>query len=540
MRPLLPLLLLLAGCLAGCAPDTPTALPFSPTPSPTVTATPSPSVTPSPSATAAPTATPSPTGTPTATGTATPSAALAGPPDYAAALRPALWSQFDPAINPAAGPLLAGMTTYSLSITLTADLSRLDGAARIGYTNRTTATLDTLYFHLYPNLWGAGMTIGAVELAGRPVSSTLLAGDSLLRVPVTPPLPPGARVAVTLTYASPIPTGEGAGNYGEFALDRGVLGLGHSYPSLVVYDTEWRLETPAGQGDVTVHDTAFYDVALAAPADLVVAATGATLGRTGQGDGTATWQLAGGPMRDFNIIASADYRYYLGLVGDVAIYSYFLPGDEGGGQKALHWAMAALRVFERRFGPYPYRELDLASMPTKAGGIEYPGLLAIGTRAYRSPSEEAFFESVVVHEVAHQWWYNVVGNDQIRQPWLDEALSQYSTYLYVVDTYGLDDAQGLVDMVTNLRWGSSGYRELPIGLPVAAYAGEEYTAIVYGRGPLFFLALAERLGEARMAEFVRRYYRDFTWRIATPTAFRQLAEEVAGQDLGDLFRKWVD
>jgi aminopeptidase N len=223
----------------------------------------------------------------------------------------------------------------------------------------------------------------------------------------------------------------------------------------------------------------------------------------------------------------------------MTVNSYFMPGEEDGGRKALEWAMTALREFEKEFGPYPYRELDLAAMPTKAGGIEYPGLVAIGSLAYGNPNEETFFESVVVHEVAHQWWYNVVGNDQINHPWLDEALAQYSTYLYVLNTYGKEDAQGFVDRVTNLRWGGVGYKEKPIGLPVASYAGAEYSGLVYGRGPLFFLALHEQLGEAKMAEFLRRYYAENTWRIATPDRFRKLAEEVAGEDLGDLFKKWV-
>ena len=145
----------------------------------------------------------------------------------------------------------------------------------------------------------------------------------------------------------------------------------------------------------------------------------------------------------------------------------------------------------------------------------------------------------MAHEVAHEWWYNVVGNDQVNHPWLDEALAQYSTYLYTRETYGETDAQGFVDVVTNLRWGSIGYLKMPIGLPSAAYTPDQYSGIIYGRGPLFLLALRDRLGEAKMAGFLRRYYHAFAWGVATPDDFRKLAEEVSGQDLGDLFAEWV-
>lgn len=535
------MVIVLIAFLAGC---TPVALPSWPAVEPP---TPSPTATLLSTATPSPTATPTPTLTPTATATheptTTPTPALARPDwlHYAVALRPAALPEFDPTIHPATAELLAGMTTYSLTVVLAPDMSRLSGTARIGYTNQETVTLDALYLHLFPNLWRAGMTVSGVAEAGRAVTPTLVANATLLRVPLAAPLAPYAATSLVITYSSLILPGEGAGNYGEFSLDRGILALGHSYPSLVVYDdTAWHLEVPPMQGDVTYHDAALYDVALTMPADLEVAATGVIVAKTPNGDGSATWRVVGGPLRDFNVIASADYRVVSGSVGDIAVNSYFLSGDESGGQKALSWAMAAVRVFEDAFGPYPYRVLNLAAMPTKAGGIEYPALVAITSRVYRSANEEPFFESVTVHEIAHQWWYGIVGNDQVNHPWLDEALTQYSTYLYVLKTYGTGDAQGFVDLVTNLRWGSVGFLEKPIDLPVAAYIGGEYSAIIYGRGPLFFLALRDRLGEAKMQEFLRRYYAEFAWRTVAPGDFRKLVEAVAGQDLSDLFKKWVD
>ena len=140
--------------------------------------------------------------------------------------------------------------------------------------------------------------------------------------------------------------------------------------------------------------------------------------------------------------------------------------------------------------------------------------------------------------MAHQWWYNVVGNDQVNDPWLDEALAQYSTYRYYRDRYGEPGGQGYIEAMRS-RWARVDNAEKPIGLPVAAYSDLEYGAIVYGRGPLFLLALADRLGAEKMAELLRRYYAAETWQIATPAGFRGLAEEVAGASLEDLFVKWV-
>jgi aminopeptidase N len=162
----------------------------------------------------------------------------------------------------------------------------------------------------------------------------------------------------------------------------------------------------------------------------------------------------------------------------------------------------------------------------------------VGSSLYDDPTRRDFFESATVHEVAHQWFYNVVGNDQVNAPWLDEALAQYSTYLYFRSAYGEAGARGFADSLEE-RWERVNRDPKPIGLPVAAYQDREYGAIVYGRGPLFFLALRDQIGEEKMAEFLRRYYADYAWGIATPAGFQALAEEVSGQDLSALFTEWI-
>ena len=472
---------------------------------------------------------PAPASPPSPTSAPAPASGLVARQVYDAALRPQVKDQIH----------TEGMTEYRLTVDLASDLSQLSGQEEISYTNREAAALDAIYLHLYPNLWSGGMTVSDAQVAGRPVTLAYPTGDDAVGLPLDPPLQPGDSVALALRFAVPIPSGEGVGNYGEFALGGGVLALAHFYPTVAVRDAGgWRLETPAPHGDVVFHDASLYDVTLTGPANLTVVSTGALLGRTEGPDGAATWRLGGGPLRDFNIIASAAYRSANTQVGDVIVNSYFLPDDEAGGKQALDWAAEALVIYQKEFGAYPYRELDVAATATSALGIEYPGLVAIAGRLYGDPERQQYFESATAHEVAHQWWYNVVGNDQVNDPWLDEALAQYSTYLYYRDRYGAPGGQGYIEAMRS-RWARVDNAEIPIGLPVAAYSELQYGAIVYGRGPLFLLALADRLGAEKMTELLRRYYAGETWKIATPSEFRALAEDVAGTSLEDLFVKWV-
>jgi hypothetical protein len=430
------------------------------------------------------------------------------------------------------------MTQYHLDLRLDSDLSQLVGRADVRYTNREQVPLDRVYFHLFPNLWDDGMAVSAAEVAGRPVTLTYLSGDDIVGLPLAAPLQPGESVDLSLQFNTPIPDGEGAGNYGELANQEGVLALAHFYPTVVAHDNGWRTETPSAQGDVIYHDASLYDVKLTAPDGLTVVATGTTLDKVGNGDGTTTWRLAGGPMRDFNIVASGKYQSASKQVGDVTVNSYFTAEDAAGGRQALDWASSALQTFEQSFGAFPYRELDIAATSTSAGGIEYPGMVVIASRLFDDLNSRAFFEAATAHEVAHQWWYNVVGNDQVNVPWLDEGLAQYSTYLYYLDAYGEPGAEGFEDSLQR-RWERVGFVEKPVGLAVGDYQDREYGAIVYGRAALFFLALREQIGDEKMAELLRRYYSDFAWRVAGSQEFQALAETVSGQDLDALFKKWV-
>ncbi len=432
----------------------------------------------------------------------------------------------------------ADMTRYDMTVQLADDLSAVTGEATIRYTNREAVPLDALYLHLFPNLWDGGLTAANVKVDGAPVEIAWPSGDDILGGVLPAPLMPGETVELALEFAMDVPSGDGVGNYGEFAYQDGILALAHFYPTMVVYDTDWRLETPSSQGDVIFNDASLYDVTFIAPTGMKVAATGATVESRDLPDGRTAWHLVGGPMRDFNIVASKSYASEAQQVGGVEVTSYFLPEDKTGGELALKYAADALRVYGDAFGPYPYRELDVGATATEAGGIEYPGLVVVARALYQAADPTGFFQAATAHEVAHQWWYNVVGNDQINDPWLDEATAQYATELYYGHVYGPGGAAAFEKSLDD-RWARVDHADKPIGLPVEDYVDREYGAIVYGRGPLFLNALRDRIGGEKMTEFLRRYYEENRWGIATPARFEALAEEVSGQDLSDLFAEWV-
>lgn len=433
---------------------------------------------------------------------------------------------------------LNGASVYQMDLQIADDLLALEGQQAVRYTNQETEPLEEVYFRLFPNLYG-GAEIDALSVDGQEVTPTYELADSAMRVPLSPVLQPGSRVVIEMTFSVEVPP-EGRGNYGTLGLLDHTLTLAHVYPMIAVYDDEgWNIEIPPEMGDVIYADSSFYLVRVTAAAGLTIVASGIEIERQVTG-GRQQVTYAGGPMRDFYMAASSEYTVLSERVDKTSVNSYAPAELREGAQAALRHTVDAMRVFGERFGAYPFTELDVVSTPTGPLGVEYPGIIAMTQRLYPPDAEysPAYLEGTMAHEVGHQWFYSVIGNDQLDEPWLDEALAQYATLLYWQDLYGSNGAEGYREYLYE-RWGQAGGADIPIGMPVRAYKGKEYGAIVYGRGPLFVEALAKRIGEKTFAAFLRDYYETFKWGIATTESLKQLAESHCRCDLTPLFEQWV-
>lgn len=438
---------------------------------------------------------------------------------------------------------LPGASVYRLDFRISDDLLFLDGHQKVWYTNQEDEPLHEVYFRLFPNMAGGKATVSAIKIDGQDVDPVYEFQDSALRVPLPTGLSPGERVVIEMDFEVEVAQ-EMAGNYGLFGYFDGVLVLDEFYPVIPVYDDEgWNVEVPPPNGDVTHFDASFYLVRVSAPSNLTVVASGIKIGSESQAD-RQVLTFAAGPARDFYLAASERYTVVSETVGETTINSYAFPEWADGAELALQFATDALRSFSERLGVYPYTEFDVVSTPMQALGMEYPGIVAIALNLY-DPDERVpglpfpvVLESTVAHEVAHQWFYNIVGNDQVDEPWLDEAIVQYLTWLYYVDTHGEEAAQSYRSSWYD-RWDRVDRADIPIGLPSATYEQVAYSAIVYGRGPLFIAALTEEMGQVAFDEFLRDYYQSHKWGIGTSKAFEQLAEQHCQCDLTALFEEWV-
>ena len=170
-----------------------------------------------------------------------------------------------------------------------------------------------------------------------------------------------------------------------------------------------------------------------------------------------------------------------------------LPGADVDLDTLAGWTTGAIGDLEKHLGRFPYRTLTVPYLGEYGGGIEYPSSIQLA----------AANRAVLVHEVAHMWFYGMVGDDQYRDPWLDEAFASWAE--------GLIDPPPDAAVQRNLR--------LPgdVGDAIGDFRDDNaYFSVVYGKGEAALLTARQAAGADAFDAAVRCYVDANAWTIATP------------------------
>ena len=458
---------------------------------------------------------------------------------YAPALKPAFRTELE---------TLEGMPRYDLDFHVSPEKGWLEGKEKLVYSHREPGNWHALYFRLYPNLsrYGGAMDVNGTLVNGTPVPVAYEAHRTALRVPIPETLPPNQKVSVEIKYTLKWPSRK-EGAYTEFGESGGVLMLPEAYPILAVpkatdsSDPKWNLEMPAPWGDVLFSQSALYKARITVPGKMVIAASGTEITRTLSGpSATSVWVT--GPAREFAIIMSPSFKTYTTEAYGTRVTSYFLPQDESAGRIAAEYSAAALRIYSDKIVPYPFTDFRVVEGPLTYHGMEYPEMNALGFGLYRR--QRYSLEFLIAHEVGHQWWYNMVGNDQIRYPWLDEGLTEFNTVLYYEAIYGKHGIPSSDYLIKN-RW-LAPYKLLvarggdsSLDKPTTEYKQSDYEVLAYAKAALFFNAIREEIGEKAYDEFLKVYADRMRWKISTPDYLLSAVEESSQHNVKPLYDKWI-
>ena len=182
-------------------------------------------------------------------------------------------------------------------------------------------------------------------------------------------------------------------------------------------------------------------------------------------------------------------------------------------------AKDSIRIFSDLFGEYPYDTYSVIASDFFIGGMEYPTLVMIDQSLYNE-KDKFLLEYVIAHETAHQWWYSVIGNDEISEPWLDEALTEYSTVLYFEEKYGKEVGSKLIK---TMEIQTRNYSSEDIFKSTTQYKNSiDYSLNVYTKGALAFNEVRNKVGDEVFFETLKEYYNTYMFQNVNGAKFVDL------------------
>jgi Peptidase family M1 domain len=470
---------------------------------------------------------------------------------------------------------------YQIQLSLDYENRAYTGAERVRWLNRGDHPTSTLFFHLYPNLRMPGslppvdksaagqaasdeprLDISEVRIVGSsaPVQFGFDDQETILRINLRDAVPPGGAVEIELKFRGTLPeidleeTGLVAHVVQQVSAAirstrevrrardrnfrcRGVMMLGTSFPVLAARDgDDWFRKIEPSIGDALTTDSADYEVTVDAPRNVQVFAPVKTSSVTDK-DKVRSSSFSAENLRNFAIVAGDNLRVEEKVVNGITIRSIFRPDHETAARRVLEVAGNSLNVFVTRFGPLQMNTISIVDVPLVAtlGSAEFSGLSVIASAFYldfdsptmrnmpdlireQRATVEDSLEWTVARSMAHQWWGATVGNDSGREPVLDEALANWSAFLYYRETHAEPAVTAALDEQVRgvyTLYRTFGGEDMEAGRAAREYRNSfQYSAIVASKGALMFEALRKLIGDERFFAALRDYYSANSFEVA--------------------------
>ena len=472
---------------------------------------------------------------------------------------------------------------YRIEARLDESTDVLTARARLDYTNNSTDTLDSLYFHLELNAFRPNSAwaqreleygerrfqdLGPDEHAFERLTSVRV-GDvavqpqyrgvpdsSVVAIALPQPLPPGASTTVMIDWQSrlaTLPRRQGRrGRHYDFA---------QWYPRIAVYDhTGWATRPLLPQGEF-YGEYGTFDVTLDVAADQVIGSTGVPVaGDPGWADahaaGPEPWLkreaydapapqslglLDGDAAADrkrvrwyaedvhhFAWTANPEYIYEGGRIGDIAVHVLYQPGDTAWDDGvAVERTKNAIAFFSDIFGPYPWPQITNVHR-IESGGTEFPMMIMDGSAS----------EGLIVHEIGHQWVHGIFGNNEWREGWLDEGFDSFLVNWYF-EEQGAPPSLWANSMEGIRRMERAGETQ-PIGFASADFRDPRtYSAMTYTKPSLVFRMLRDLVGEDTFRQALRLFYEENALQHVTESDLRSAFKTAHGESLDWFFDQWI-
>jgi hypothetical protein len=472
---------------------------------------------------------------------------------------------------------------YTIEVTLDDQNHILRGFETIEYINNSPNTLNEIYMHLWPNAYKNTKTAFAKQMLENGETSFQFAKENdrgyidsldffingsgttwsfdtenpdIAKIILNNPLKPGASCKISTPFLVKIPS-----VFSRMGHDKQTYNITQWYPKPAVYDINgWNPMPYLNQGEF-YSEFGSFDVKVTLPKNYIIAATGElqteseVLFRADKGKNTGvientycktpfkTVQFKQDNIHDFAWFASKNFGILKGSVaiGDKTVETYvYSQKNTDLVSNNLDAIKTALTYYSENAGNYPYSHASVVKSELKAGGgMEYPTITVC----------DILNQEVIIHEVGHNWFYGILGNNERRYPWMDESINSYfeseamkpadaskqtnkrQNFFNNITDFGMD-----VLAINAARTNTS----QAVGLHSADYTDLNYGTMVYGKGSLIFKHLRAYLGGELFKKCFNTYFETWKFKHPLPSDMQEVFEQVSGKKLDWFFQTLIN
>ncbi|MDR2898782.1 MAG: M1 family metallopeptidase [Clostridiales bacterium] len=440
---------------------------------------------------------------------------------------------------------------YTINLDVNPSTGVVKGSMEVIFYNKSDDVMDTICFNVPFNAFAAEASYipyfsdfkskiftGDREYCSFDISSVLYndnnAGfdvlDTVLNVS-TDGLEPGAYAEISIQFEAYVPYM----NHRTGA-NKNAMWFGAFLPYAAVYeDGAFRTQPYYPAGDPFYSESANYSVSITTPKNYNIVGTGTASVREDESSKTTT--LTALMVRDFTFaVIDRSYKAIsLTTQNGVEINMYYR-SNLSVTDTLIKQAENAVNFYENYVGGYPYGKIDIVETGLfVSGGMEFSQVIFMDGDYMANPESA----KTMIHEIGQQWFYNIVGSDQINSAWMDEGLvallqekvtypdsEQFAKYFESEYTRLGQSIEALSSL--KLKDGISGYKDWT-----------NYYNIQYTKGKLMLYSLNMKMGEEKFNQFIKEYYSAYSFKIATEEDFIKVAEDVYGESLGAFFNRWL-
>ena len=402
---------------------------------------------------------------------------------------------------------------YDIGLTLRKDGSFVVTTS-IEVTNRSKDSWRDIGFYLVPNALNteatpdyeagsdAEVNISSLKVGGKPSNYTLT--NNALTVDLPQLLKPGQTAEISVNYGLSLPE-----NGPRLSRVGNNYYLAHWYPMLAPYEEGWVLRDYDGVGESYETGYGAYTVRYRMPQAYLVAGSA----EDGKIRAVSSGVVTGTDIKDFYLalLDPEEWEFDTRTAGSTQL-RVFTPKGAELLEETADMAADTYAYFSTNIGDNPSPEVDLIA---NDGYMEYPNVVEVAADAEAQ-------RPVLVHELAHQWFYYRVSSDPYDEAWLDESITEFAASLLNTERLGSEEAGFADARIASTAYPTKTYANLPMD----QFDDDTYYSTVYGKIPLllndFF---ADHGGREGAIAFLSAYYAEFKMKQVNTEEFKAFFED---------------